>query len=1032
MGSTGNVSSILPQSLTNMAYIIAVIVDSANSAKVVGYRIASLSGTTGSIVTKDVPYDSVKQRLLRGAKLENAELNADLEIQITQGSWKAYPKYDSTTGSLRGRDGLTLLYGIADDKDKTIGYGVIDSCGVVGNISIKRIVALSHHYLNTNWEVYSVDTERFARLKQGTLQRVKLQRKRGLHSITSAMESKEAIQEKLRENDEILLENKLREEAILNESKKAVNVDAKIQMSVAESEAFKKYDDLLFRYCIGDNKADNDQLNRLSELRKKNPELARQYETISKAELDALKKELVKAREEYQKCCMDTREAYLQDSGSINVLPALTVSSLVDSAIHPNIAKTAQSRLAMVGSNLAIVSPYYYSMFSAIPKSFSMAIPTMAVTEKEMLINPTFLMSLPVAEACFIYIHEMLHIAFQHSARHGNRHSYLWNIACDIYINELIIRDFELVYGGDAKIYKSQGKGSTTYEGSIRCPEEGCFLSQIGETLDFSRETAEFIYNKLVEENQDLIKQMAEEASKAGQNGNQSGQSGQSGQNGGQSGQSGNQSGNQSGQSGQSGNQSGQSGSQSGQNGNQNGNQSGQNGNQSGNQLGNMSGSQSGQNGSQSGQGGSQSGSQSGSGNQSGNMSGGQSGQNGSQSGQSGQGGDGFGSNSMSNQNGNGQDGVGGSGQSGDASGNGSQSGQDGSQSNQGTNGQSGNNGTDGNGNNPNSADADGNQSGNNGMDEQSDNNYNSDSWDSVGTDITGHSSLQDDIANSNIEDYRAKSVSREIIYKGKKMAVTSPLDIMSNEKTAKADNPKEEAWESTRDAITRIITKRKMDEQKQGKTFSMSSGEELVERSMDFAMASKRDWKVLLRKLANQKPSKTYTLTSPDRKMMQKGITMASRKPIGRKTQISGIKIAIDTSGSVTAEELNRHFTLIAQILEEYKVDAELIYWDTQITNAGSFKDLAGMLKIKPLGFGGTDVSCVFDYLTKKIHFKKKYEETPVKDISAVLIFTDGCFANNIGEYARFFGKKTIWVIDESAPPFEAPFGVLATEKLS
>lgn len=925
MANVNQGTSVLPPTLSSVAYIVAVLQDIGNP-KPVGYRIIAVSGLKGSIDVRDVPYDLVKDMLRRGARLENAELDKDLEVHITQGSYKAYPRIDSSTSALRGRNGLTVIYGVENDAGDVVGYGVVDGCGTVGNISAKRLLQLSNQYMPTNWEVYTKDAgDKRIRLKSGNLRRVALKKKAVVQSISSKMESEDITRAKIEANAEALKQIEDDQRQVQNNVDKAMSAEMVNSKKLAESEAFKRYDAAL--------KALDDFSTSLSQ---------GTFRGDMDLERKRLNEELADALKEYQEKCQEARDSYITDYGAATSLPALTVTGIVDSSIHPNVSKSANTKMVQVANNLNLISPYYGSMYSAVPKMFSMTIPTMAVSEKEMFINPAFLMQLPISEATFIYIHEMLHIALQHTARHGKRNNELWNIACDIYINELICRDFGIQYGEpNEKKFEVTGSNGKKYVGVLKCPDKGCFLSTVGETLDFSRDTAESIYRRLYEENKDSMQQQ----SSSGQ--------GQSSQQGGQSQQQNGQSG-QNGQTGQ-----GQQSSQSGQ-----GGQSGQ-GQQSTQDMGsNAQGSMS-----QSGQQSNGNDSSSGQGSQSGQGQGSFNGQSGQQSGQSGQG-------------------------------------QDSTGSPQGQN-NSGMNNTDGM------------QSGNDS------------GWSSAGTEAKGDSTLQDDIANSNIDDYRNKTISREIIYKGKKLSVTTTMDVMSDKKIAESENPAEGSWDGSRDAITRIITKRKLDEQS-GKGFSLTSGEELVERSIDFALSSQRDWRVILRHMANKKPKKTYNINNPDRKLMNMGVTVASRQPIGKKTTISGIKFCVDVSGSIGEKELHRVFTTIAQILNEYKVDAEMIYWDTQITNVGSFEDLKGMLAVKPLGCGGTDVRCVFDYLTKKTKFKGMTEETPVKDISCVIIFTDGCFAHNFDEYARFFAKKVVWVIDDEAPPTKPPFGIVAKEKLS
>ena len=81
-------------------------------------------------------------------------------------------------------------------------------------------------------------------------------------------------------------------------------------------------------------------------------------------------------------------------------------------------------------------------------------------------------------------------------------------------------------------------------------------------------------------------------------------------------------------------------------------------------------------------------------------------------------------------------------------------------------------------------------------------------------------------------------------------------------------------------------------------------------------------------------------------------------------------------------------------------------------------------MLKISPNTTGGTDVKCVFDYLSGRVPFQGKKQETKMTDISCVLIITDGCFSTNYGEYSKYFNKKTVWLIDGAVVTFNSLFG--------
>ena len=67
-------------------------------------------------------------------------------------------------------------------------------------------------------------------------------------------------------------------------------------------------------------------------------------------------------------------------------------------------------------------------------------VPYAAVTPRgRILYNPEAIEKLSVEEIVFLLCHEVLHIAFSHSLRRGEREHYLFNIASDAVINEMLI-----------------------------------------------------------------------------------------------------------------------------------------------------------------------------------------------------------------------------------------------------------------------------------------------------------------------------------------------------------------------------------------------------------------------------------------------------------------------------------------------------------------------------------------------------------------------------------------------------------------
>jgi predicted metal-dependent peptidase len=99
---------------------------------------------------------------------------------------------------------------------------------------------------------------------------------------------------------------------------------------------------------------------------------------------------------------------------------------------------------------LRIKSPFFgtLAMFARfIPCT---TIPSAATDGRDVFINPKFLKSLPSQQRDGVILHEILHAALLHPLRLREREPELWNIAADIVVNGMILRQsgFELPPGG--------------------------------------------------------------------------------------------------------------------------------------------------------------------------------------------------------------------------------------------------------------------------------------------------------------------------------------------------------------------------------------------------------------------------------------------------------------------------------------------------------------------------------------------------------------------------------------------------------
>lgn len=115
----------------------------------------------------------------------------------------------------------------------------------------------------------------------------------------------------------------------------------------------------------------------------------------------------------------------------------------------------------------------------------------------------------------------------------------------------------------------------------------------------------------------------------------------------------------------------------------------------------------------------------------------------------------------------------------------------------------------------------------------------------------------------------------------------------------------------------------------------------------------------------------------------------------------IGEIVVAIDTSGSISGEQLSKFATEMVSICDTCSPEAlRVLWWDTMVHGEQMFRDdysgLAHMLK--PMGGGGTRVGCVADYLRDR---KVKAE--------CVVVFTDGHVES---EVKWGINVPTLWLV--------------------
>jgi len=158
---------------------------------------------------------------------------------------------------------------------------------------------------------------------------------------------------------------------------------------------------------------------------------------------------------------------------------------------------------------------------------------------------------------------------------------------------------------------------------------------------------------------------------------------------------------------------------------------------------------------------------------------------------------------------------------------------------------------------------------------------------------------------------------------------------------------------------------------------------------------------------LTHTRGSTDYTFS----KFNRRRIVDDMYRPSTYKERLSKVALAIDTSGSISQHEINRVTSLVVMLCEQCPPEElSVLWWDTQVHGRqdfteGAFANLRSALK--PMGFGGTRVSCVSEFMLANN-----------MDADCLIIFTDGYLEHDIKWDVRV---PTLWVVkgnEQFVPP--------------
>jgi predicted metal-dependent peptidase len=171
------------------------------------------------------------------------------------------------------------------------------------------------------------------------------------------------------------------------------------------------------------------------------------------------------------------------------------------------------------------------------------------------------------------------------------------------------------------------------------------------------------------------------------------------------------------------------------------------------------------------------------------------------------------------------------------------------------------------------------------------------------------------------------------------------------------------------------------------------------IPRQVEDSLEKPLNWKEVMREFVSSsvKGRDEYTWRQFNRKLIVNDILA----PTVEDETISELIFSFDTSGSITQELINKAAFQVQVIADTIRPDIiRVLWWDTEVHGEqvfeGTTSGIAGLLK--PMGGGGTRVSCVSEYITKN-----RYNP------DCVVVFTDGHVESNVTWEVT---APTLWLV--------------------
>jgi len=163
-------------------------------------------------------------------------------------------------------------------------------------------------------------------------------------------------------------------------------------------------------------------------------------------------------------------------------------------------------------------------------------------------------------------------------------------------------------------------------------------------------------------------------------------------------------------------------------------------------------------------------------------------------------------------------------------------------------------------------------------------------------------------------------------------------------------------------------------------------------------------NWKELLRRFVDSNASNDYAWFPPNRRYLHMGVILPSL----RSQELKNVTLVMDTSGSITPDDLKAFGAEVRALVEDYGASSTVIYCDDHVNNVERF-EAGDAVELNPSGGGGTDFRPPFEHVDQS-------GESP-----ACLIYQTDGECNRFPPAPAF---PVLWVLTRKNVNFVPPFG--------